>query len=74
MELTDYVFRYEIAHDLEKTTVAQLKNAATLLTRFAGGKLAVDDLCGDLVNRWLHSRREAGLSPDTIRGIRTSCP
>lgn len=72
MELTDYVDRYRLGHDVEFGTVGQLRNAARLLTRFAGGSLPVQKLSGDLVNRWLLARRDAGLSPETVRSNRTS--
>jgi integrase len=72
VELTAYVERYRLTHDVEASTVGQLRNAAKLITRFAGGQLTVESLSEELVNRWLLVRREAGLSPDTVRGNRTS--
>jgi integrase len=72
MQLTGFVDRYRLTHDVESSTVGQLKNAARLLTRFAGGSLDVENLSEELVNRWLLYRRDEKRSPETVRSNRTS--
>jgi integrase len=71
MRLLAFVERYALDHDVGAGQREQLRVTAKLLTRFAGGKLTIDSLCEELVNRWLVARREAGLSPETVRGNRT---
>jgi integrase len=63
---------YQRNHDISPTTYGQLRNAAQLLTRFAGGSLNPADLSADLVNAWLVSRKNAGLAAITLKGNRTS--
>jgi len=71
MELSRYVDAYTLERDLAESSVEQLKLRAKLLTEFAGGKLCLCELNADLVNRWLVSRQQAGLSPDTVHADRS---
>jgi integrase len=70
MELSVYVDRYVLEHDLADSSVEQLKLRAKLLTEFAGGSLCLCRLTDELVNRWLVSRQQKGLSPDTVHADR----
>lgn len=71
MELSVYVGRYVLEHDLAESSVEQLQLRAKLLTDFAGGKLCLCEIDAELVNRWLVSRQQKGLSPDTVHGDRS---
>lgn len=74
MYLRDYVAAYALANDIEPATVQYLSDAVRALDHWRGvgeqGPLPpvnVEDLCDDLLNRWINARLANGKSRKTVK-------
>lgn len=69
-----YLASYQLTHDVADSTIQQYGYAVTALCRWAGREVSLDELTDDLMNRWIESRRQAGIRGEwgnarpTIRG------
>lgn len=68
--LSDYVATYRREHAICDKYFKALQSAVRMLELFAGRTISVSDLSSELVNRWLESLLQAGISPHTAHGKR----
>lgn len=72
MTLHDYLVRYNLSRDIRPATLEHYEWVIKSLHAFLGRQVCLEELTGDLLNRYLLWMREKGCSPFTVKNRRNS--
>ena len=68
--IRELIDSYQLENPIKQCTVDQIGYAVKSLEKFVGHTVRIDELCDELVNRWLVDLENQGLAAETIKGRR----